>query len=97
MLAIKSNEPPWLETDWGPAQVKAAQVPLEEWWRLSAGDGAKGPRVYDWTRVPLRPMKEPGKGYPLLVRRGIAKPGELVRVAGARWAFRRAMRRPKGR
>ena len=28
VLAIKSNEPLWLETDRGPAQVKTAQVPL---------------------------------------------------------------------
>ena len=62
VLAIKSNEPLWLDRDRGPAQVKAAQVALEEWMRLSAGDGAKGPRIYDWTRVPIRPLKEPGKG-----------------------------------
>lgn len=28
VLAIKSNEPLWLDTDRGPGQVKAAQVPL---------------------------------------------------------------------
>ena len=30
------------------------------WVRRSAGDGAKGPRVYD---LEIRPLKEPGKGY----------------------------------
>ena len=44
--------------------------------RRSAGDGAKGPRVYDWARVEIRPLKEPGKGYWLLVRRSVAKPEE---------------------
>ncbi len=78
VLAIKSNEPLWLDTDGGPGQVKAAQVSLQEWMRLSGGDGAKGRRTYDWTRVSIRPLKEPGKGYWLLVRRSIAKPEELA-------------------
>ena len=85
------------------AATLAAQVPADQWLRLSAGDGAKGPRVYDWTRVPVRPLKEPGKGYWLLVRRSIAQPEELayyvcfgpaqtpleelVQVAGTRWAI----------
>ena len=105
VLAIQGNEPLW--TEGGLAQVEAAtlaaQVPADQWLRLSAGDGAKGPRVYDWTRVPVRPLKEPGKGYWLLVRRSIAQPEELayyvcfgpaqtpleelVQVAGTRWAI----------
>ena len=48
------------------------------WQRLSAGDGAKGPRVYDWTTVAIRPLREPGKEYWLLARRNIAKPDELA-------------------
>ena len=62
----------------GSGASKGGQVPLEEWMRLSAGDGAKGRRTYDWTRVSIRPLKEPGKGYWLLVRRSIAKPEELA-------------------
>lgn len=114
VLAIKSNEALW--TDSGFAQVSAsamaAQVPSDQWLRLSAGDGAKGPRVYDWARVPLRPLKEPGKGYWLLVRRSIEKPGELayyvcygpaqttieelVRVAGTRWIIEEGFEEAKG-
>ena len=56
----------------------APRVEEPGWVRRSAGDGAKGPRVYDWARVEIRPLKEPGKGYWLLVRRSIAKPGELA-------------------
>ena len=78
----------------------------------SAGDGAKGPRVYDWARVELRPLKEPGKGYWLLARRSVTKPGELayyvcfglegttleelVRIAGARWAIEECFEEAKG-
>ena len=78
-------------------------VDESRWQSLSAGDGAKGPRVYDWVRAEIRPLKEQGKGYWLLARRSIAKPGELAyyvcfgpagttfeelaRMAGTRWAI----------
>lgn len=114
VLAIKSTEPLW--TDPGFAQVGAAalaaEVPRDQWVRRSCGDGAKGPRIYDWTRVSIRPLKEPGKGYWLLVRRSVAKPEELayyvcfgpvettleelVRVAGTRWAIEEGFEEAKG-
>ena len=82
VLAIKSNEKLGAETDRGWRQVRADRLAsgVEEsgWVRLSAGDGAKGPRVYDWALVDIRPLREPGKGYWLMVRRSIAKPGELA-------------------
>ena len=82
VLAIRSNEKLWAWTDKGPRQVRADRLtpPVDElgWIRCSAGDGAKGPRVYDWAAVEIRPLREPGKGYWLLARRSIAKPGELA-------------------
>lgn len=116
VLAVKSNESLWVMTDRGPLQVEASkiatQIPVEGWQRLSAGDGAKGPRMYDWARVPLRPFGERDKGYWLLVRRSLAKPedlayyvcfgprdaalSELVRVAGVRWAIEEAIEAAKG-
>ena len=70
---------------------------------MSAGDGAEGPRTYDWALADIRPLREPGKGYWLLARRSLAKPGELtyyvcygpagttleelVRSAGTRWTI----------
>ena len=76
VLAIKRNEKLWAETDRGWRQVRAdrlaSQVDETGWVRGSAGDGAKGPRVYDWTTVDIRPLKEQGKGYWLLARRSIA-------------------------
>ena len=82
------------------------------WVRCSAGDGAKGPRVYDWATVDIRPLRDPGKGYWLLARRSIANPGELAyyvcygpagttleelaRVAGARWAIEECFEEAKG-
>ena len=82
MLAIKSNEKLWVLTDKGPRQVRADQLApgVEEpgWVRRSAGDGAKGPRVYDWATVNIRPLRELGKGHWLLARRSLANPGELA-------------------
>ena len=116
VMAIKSNEKLWAWTDQGLLQVRADRLVsgVEEsaWVRCSAGNGAKGPRVYDWTAVEIRPLREPGKGHWLLARRSIAKPGELacyvcfgaaetalaelVRVAGTRWAIEECFEEAKG-
>tara|TARA_Y100000034_G_scaffold52912_1_gene65008 strand:+ start:69 stop:1253 length:1185 start_codon:yes stop_codon:yes gene_type:complete len=116
VLSVKSTEPLWVWTEKGPAQVGAAKLAShvldEEWVRLSAGNGAKGPRMYDWARIPIRPLKEPGKEYWLLVRRSIAKPEELayyvcfgpedttleelVGVAGIRWSIEEGFEQAKG-
>ena len=116
VLAIKSNEKLWAWTEEGPRQVRAdrlaSQVEESDWARLSAGDGSKGPRIYDWTWVAIRPLREPGKGYWLLVRRSIAQPEELayyvcygpgvttleelVKVAGVRWSIEECFEEAKG-
>ena len=116
VLAVKRTEPLWAATEGGPAQVAAAArvaaLPTDAWQRLSAGDGAKGPRWYDWARVPIRPLGEPGKGYWLLARRSLADPtdvahyvcfgpdaatlADLVGVAGARWAIEECLEAAKG-
>jgi SRSO17 transposase len=57
VMAVKCTEPVWALTDPGPGQVAAqdliAEVEPAQWLRLNAGDGSKGKRFYDWTRVPL--------------------------------------------
>ena len=82
VLAIKRSEKLWGWTDKGPLQVRAdrlaSQVEAANWVRCSAGDGAKGPRVYDWATVEIRPLRDPCKGHWLLVRRSVAKPQELL-------------------
>ena len=116
VLAIKRSEKLWALTDRGPRQVRADRLAsgVEEcaWVRCSAGDGAKGPRIYDWATVEIRPLREPGKGYWLLARRSLANPGELAyyvcygpagttleelaRVAGTRWAIEECFEEAKG-
>ncbi len=79
----------------------AEAMSADAWQRLSAGDGAKGPRLYDWAYAPYQGSAPPGWRKGLLVRRSIAEPDELtfyltlappaselatlVRVAGTRW------------
>jgi SRSO17 transposase len=116
VLAIASNEPLWVEWDQGAQQIAvatvAARLTEERWERISAGNGAKGPRVYDWAWLPLYRMPEPEWGHWLLVRRSIAKPEELayyvvfgrsdtalseaVHVAGTRWAVEETIETSKG-
>ena len=116
VLAIKRSEKLWALTDRGLRQVRADRLVsgVEEcaWVRCSAGDGAKGPRIYDWATVEIRPLREPGKGYWLLARRSMADPGELAyyvcygpagtsleelaRVAGTRWAIEECFEEAKG-
>ena len=60
VLTIKSTEKLWASTEKGPRQIRAdrlvSQVDEAGWCTLSTGDGAKGPRVYDWTTVRIRPL-----------------------------------------
>jgi SRSO17 transposase len=74
VMAVKCTEPLWAMTEHGPGQVAAqdliARVPAEQWLRINAGDGSKGKRFYDWTRVPLwRPGWPANVGFWLLARR----------------------------
>jgi SRSO17 transposase len=116
VLEVACREPLWAATTAGPAQVRAdrlaATLPTEAWERLSAGWGAKGPRLYDWARLPLARWPWPDFEHWLLVRRSISKPeelayyvvfapkgttlAELVRVAGSRWAIEECLESAKG-
>jgi SRSO17 transposase len=89
--------------DWRQRRIAAYldAPPTDGWARLSAGDGAKGPRWYDWVRLPLIAPLVGGWDRWVLLRRSVADPTELtayvcfcragttladlVRVAGTRW------------
>ena len=90
----------------------AAGVPPEGWQRLSAGEGAKGPRLHDWAYTPYRGGAPAGWEKGLLVRRKLDEPDELafyltlapegtdlatlVRVAGTRWTIESCFEAAKG-
>lgn len=115
VLAVKATQPLWAAGEQGPAEVPArelvAGLPARAWRRLSAGDGAKGPRVYDWARVGLTRPGWPGRGFWLLARRRLSDGelafyacfgparttlAELVGVAGIRWAVEECFQAGKG-
>jgi SRSO17 transposase len=83
VMAVKRTEPLLAMTARGPGQVPAerllAEVAPEQWLRLSAGEGSKGKRFYDWVRVPLWRFGWPANvGFWLLARRSTSDPGELA-------------------
>jgi SRSO17 transposase len=83
------------------ADQLATNLPARAWNRISAGDGAKGHRDYDWAWITITPPADEAAGqHTLLIRRRISD-GELafyrcwsprpvplralVTVAGTRW------------
>ncbi len=116
VLAVATNEPLWARTERGPHQlgaaVIAAALPAAAWIQHSAGEGSKGPRVYDWAWVRLARWPVPGWAHWLLVRRRLDDPADLayyvvfapvgttlttlVRVAGTRWAIEEGFEIAKG-
>ena len=116
VLGVACKEPLWAGTDGGPRQVRADRlaeaITPDQWQRLSAGSGAKGPRLYDWAWARLFRPGWPGWEHWLLVRRTIRQPEELayyvvyspegtplaslVRVAGSRWAIEEGLESAKG-
>lgn len=115
VLAVKCTELLRVDGPKGPVRTSAEQlaaaVPAEQWIACSAGHGAKGRRLYDWTRVELAaPATSPMARW-LLLRRSRSD-GELafyacyapvttpliglVRVAGTRWAVEEGFEQAKG-
>jgi SRSO17 transposase len=55
-------------------QALIAKLPAGAWRRMSCGDGAHGPRVYDWAWLPIcRPFAHGRRGW-VLARRSLAEP-----------------------
>jgi SRSO17 transposase len=112
VLAVSSKEYVWLGWRQRRVSTMLAALPDEGWTRLSAGDGAKGPRWYDWSWLPVADPLEPNWRRWLLVRRSVSAPKELqayvvfvpqdttlaevVRVAGTRWTSESCFEAAKG-
>ncbi|MQW86406.1 IS701 family transposase [Sinorhizobium saheli] len=115
VLAIRSNhvlrfleEWQFVETD--PATL-VSDLEGQTWQPLSAGEGAKGPRLYDWVRLPLNWETEEGFTRWLLARRSLRDPdaiayyfayaptqatlADLAAAAGLRWTIEECFLRAK--
>lgn len=107
VLAVPVNEMLLFDRGNGGEQLRADAIANtikpDEWQRLSAGEGAKGPRLYDWAWKPQAfEAQDSNWEHGLLVRRSITD-GErafymtftpkstplltLVTVAGQRWTI----------
>jgi SRSO17 transposase len=112
VLAVSGKEYVGLDAQQRQVKTLLASLPGEGWTRLSAGDGAKGPRWYDWRRVSLADPVDPTWRRWLLVRRSLSEPADLtayvvfapqpttlaamVRVAGSRWTVESSFEAAKG-
>jgi SRSO17 transposase len=95
-----------------PVEDWLEDVPAKGWRRLSAGEGAKGPRLYNWAYLPYRSLVAEDWKTGLLIRRSLKEPDKLafyltlapaatslealVRVAGTRWAVEACFEAAKG-
>ncbi len=93
-----------------PVKDMIGRIRPGAWRRMSCGDGAHGPRIYDWAWTPIRAEFGDNRRGWVLARRSIAtgeiafyrcygrrgtRLRELVRVAGARWAIEESFQTAK--
>jgi len=112
VLAIKCDLRLWWEGGRIRAHTLAKRLPAASWHTLSAGEGAKGPRLFDWAYLPLDAPEQAGFEQRLLVRRSLSDPTELAYylvfapkqtplatlagVAGTRWTIEVELESAKG-
>jgi SRSO17 transposase len=83
VVGVTSTQSLWVWDHRGPRQRPirdvVAQVAPEGWTQLSAGDGAKGPRVYDWAWDAIRESAvQDGWVEWWLARRSLSDPTDLA-------------------
>jgi SRSO17 transposase len=114
VVALRSNIALWdPETFERPTVAQWVKcLNKKEWQRRSAGEGAKGPRLYDWAAIRIERLLPEGTGFWLLARRSISDPtqvayyyvfgpasttlDDMVEVAGKRWTIEEALEAAKG-
>ena len=86
VLAVPETHTVWVQGRQQPVGLLAALLPAQSWVVLSAGEGSKGPRLYEWAWLQL-PDETDGpqeRARFLLIRRSLADPDKRAyyRVAG---------------
>jgi SRSO17 transposase len=86
VLAVPETHAVWVQGRQQPVGLLAALLPPQAWVVLSAGEGSKGPRLYEWAWLQL-PEEAEGpheRAHFLLIRRSLADAGKRAyyRVAG---------------
>ena len=101
VVGVSSQHRLWVSFRQKRLDALVKELPEEHWFRMSVGEGAKGPRVYDWAASSLGICVEGGMQRWVLFRRSITKPEdyayylclapagvsgrELAQAAGQRW------------
>lgn len=112
VMAVSSKE--YVTINWHQVRISKIleHLPSDGWETLSAGEGAKGPRLYDWLLIETMPPLVEGWRRWLLIRRSISDPSKLtayaccapdetplsklVQVAGSRWKVEMCIEDAKG-
>jgi SRSO17 transposase len=63
------------------AREWVAAEPATAWERISCGDGSKGPRLYDWLRIPINHPYDGQWQRWLVARRGLSNPDDPRSIA----------------
>ena len=86
VVAVPETHQVWVQGRPQPVGLLAALLPPEAWVVLSAGEGSKGPRLYEWAWLQL-PEQEEGtseRARWILIRRSLSDPSKRAyyRAAG---------------
>jgi SRSO17 transposase len=86
VLAVPETHPVWVAGRQQPVGLLAALLPEEAWVVLSAGEGSKGARLYEWAwlQLPEQAEQPNGRARWVLIRRSLSDPSKRAyyRVAG---------------
>ena len=112
VLAVPNTYGVWTAGTSVSVSTLRTDIPADAWVRLSAGQGSKGERFYDWAWLQLPYHSSSGMQHWVVIRRSISDPtdcayfhayapidtslAELVRVAGTRWVIEAAFEQTKG-
>ncbi len=112
VVGVRTDYAVWAGFRQVRAKALLAEVPADAWHRLSCGDGAKGPRRYDWAVTRTNCPEPETYARWLLIRRSVSDPNDvaffacggppattlhdLVRVAGTRWSIEECFELGKG-
>jgi SRSO17 transposase len=80
-LTVSAKQALWVGFRQRRARDVVAAEPATAWERISCGEGSKGPRLYDWLRIPINhPYDDPWQRW-LVARRGLTNPDDPRSIA----------------
>lgn len=103
VLAVSSQQRLWVDLQQKRVDSLVKTLPKKAWFRLSVGNGQKGPRFYDWAASQIGEPTDKGFQHWVLFRRSVSRSEEyayylclapisviaedLAKAAGRRWSI----------